>query len=254
MTQLRTLLIIAALLAGAIYAGEYVYRLNQPAEVVAAPATPEAGQDQAASEEDDDQHDEEEVVVASSQPAVVSQDDLPQAKPVRRRGPNTSVEPSKVQLRTIRQIEFSGVTAFPTPELQKVVKEFIGQELTVQEAMDIPAKISQHYSAHNLVARANLVGSLDRDGVLRVGVIETQMKQEQVEQVLSTLAPAKAAASSTAVQAAVAAIEAAAPAAASAPPTPAAPASAPAAAPVSAVAAVTPVSAAASVSAPAPPA
>ena len=97
------------------------------------------------------------------------------------------------------------MTAFPTPELQKVVKEFIGQELTVQEAMDIPAKISQHYSAHNLVARANLVGSLDRDGVLRVGVIETQMKQEQLDQALSTLAPRPVAAPAVAPAAAPAA-------------------------------------------------
>lgn len=215
MSKLQTFLISATLLTGVLFAGEYAYRLSQPAEVPQTAAAPEAVQESVASQEDEDEDDVEETTTVASAPAVESHDDLPHAKPVRRRGPNTSVEPSKVQLRTIREIEFSGVTAFPVQELQKLVKEFIGQELTVQEAFDIPAKISQHYSAHNLVARANLVGSLDRQGVLRVGVIETQMKQEQVEQVLSTLAPAKAAASSTAVQAAVAAIEAAAPAAAS---------------------------------------
>ena len=252
-SKLRTFLIFATLLAGVIFAGEYAYRLSQPAEVAQPVAAPEAAQDQAASEEDESEPEEQ--GVASSAPAVVSHDDLPHAKPVRRRGPNTSVEPSKVQLRTIREIEFSGVTAFPVKELQKLVKEFIGQELTVQEAFDIPAKISQHYSAHNLVARANLVGSLERDGVLRVSVIETQMKQEQVEQVLSTLTPAKPVAASAAVHAAMAAIEAAAPASSTTAAVAAAPVSAPAA-PASMVTPVTPTDAApvpaASVAAPAP--
>ena len=99
----------------------------------------------------------------------------------------TEIKPAEVKL-VIREIKFEGVTAFSHEELKGVVSEFVGQELTVEQAMSIPAKISKYYQDRNLVARATLVGSLARDGVLKVGVIETQVKQTQLDKDLTALA------------------------------------------------------------------
>lgn len=92
---------------------------------------------------------------------------------------------------TIREIQFDGVTAFSHSELQQVVQEFIGQELDLEQAFVIPARISSYYQSKNMVARATLVGSLERNGVLKVGVIETKMSQTQLNQQLSIVSAAE---------------------------------------------------------------
>jgi hemolysin activation/secretion protein len=92
---------------------------------------------------------------------------------------------------TIREIQFDGVTAFSHSELQQVVQEFIGQELDLEQAFVIPARISSYYQSKNMVARATLVGSLERNGLLKVGVIETQVSQTQLNQQLSIVSAAE---------------------------------------------------------------
>lgn len=99
--------------------------------------------------------------------------------------------PSQEMRLMIREIKFEGVTAFSDNELQQVVQEFVGQELSIEQAFAIPARVSSHYQSKNMVARATLVGSLARNGVLKVGVIETQVSQTQLNQQLSTVAAAE---------------------------------------------------------------
>lgn len=118
---------------------------------------------------------------------------VPAPKPARVQPEVAKTEPSPSQeMRLmIREIKFEGVTAFSDNELQQVVQEFVGQELSVEQAFAIPARVSSYYQSKNMVARATLVGSLARNGVLKVGVIETQVSQTQLNQQLSTVAAAE---------------------------------------------------------------
>ena len=89
----------------------------------------------------------------------------------------------------VREIKFEGVTAVSIDELKGVVSEFVDQELTVEQAMAIPVRVSKYYESRKLVARATLVGALAReDGVLKVGVIESPIKTAQLDQALSAIA------------------------------------------------------------------
>lgn len=92
---------------------------------------------------------------------------------------------------TIREIKFEGATALSQSELQQVVQEFIGQELDLEQAFAIPARISSYYQSKNMVARATLVGSLERNGLLKVGVIEMQVSQTQLNEQLSVVSAAE---------------------------------------------------------------
>ena len=93
----------------------------------------------------------------------------------------------------VREIKFEGNTAFTQAELKSVVSEFIGQELTIEQAMAIPARIAKHYQNHKMVARATLVGALAReDGLLKIGVIESQIKQGQLDKALTAFAATQA--------------------------------------------------------------
>jgi hemolysin activation/secretion protein len=132
------------------------------------------------------------VPVASKPEAVL------EPKPVVAAAAKSSVAPVKPEAPapqdmrlTIREIQFDGVTAFSHSELQQVVQEFIGQELDLEQAFVIPARISSYYQSKNMVARATLVGSLERNGVLKVGVIETKMSQTQLNQQLSIVSAAE---------------------------------------------------------------
>ena len=111
------------------------------------------------------------------------------AQPVRAIKKYEIVKPADIKL-TVQDIKFDGVTEFSHDELKGVVSEFIGQELTVEQAMTIPVKVTKYYKDHNLVARATLVGSLTRDGVIKIGVIETKVKQTQLDKELTTMAAA----------------------------------------------------------------
>ena len=89
----------------------------------------------------------------------------------------------------VREIKFEGATAFSQDELKGVVSEFVGQELNIEQAMAIPARVSKYYQSHNMVARATLVGALAReDGVLKIGVIESQIKPTQLDKALTAIA------------------------------------------------------------------
>ena len=83
-------------------------------------------------------------------------------------------------------------------ELSKAVSEFIGKELTVEQAFAIPAKITNYYKRNNHMAIATLSGAMTPDGVLTLGVVEMQMTQTQAEKELATLAPKTAASNVTA--------------------------------------------------------
>ena len=89
----------------------------------------------------------------------------------------------------IKEIKFTGVTLVSEKELSKAVSEFIGKELTVDQAFAIPAKITNYYKRNNHMAIATLSGAMTPDGVLTIGVVEMQMTQTQAEKELSTLAP-----------------------------------------------------------------
>ena len=92
----------------------------------------------------------------------------------------------------VREIKFEGATAFTQAELKGVVSEFLGQELTIEQAMAIPAQVSKYYQSHNMVARATLVGALARDdGVLKIGVIESQIKPAQLDKALTAVTVAE---------------------------------------------------------------
>jgi hemolysin activation/secretion protein len=92
----------------------------------------------------------------------------------------------------VREIKFEGATAFTQAELKGVVSEFVGQELTVEQAMAIPDQVSKYYQSHNMVARATLVGALARDdGVLKIGVIESQIKPAQLDKALTAVTVAE---------------------------------------------------------------
>ncbi len=93
----------------------------------------------------------------------------------------------------VREIKFEGNTAFTQAELKGVVSEFIGQELTIEQAMAIPARVAKHYQNNQMVARATLVGALAReDGVLKIGVIESQIKQAQLDKALTAIVATQA--------------------------------------------------------------
>ena len=125
----------------------------------------------------------EPVVAPQPVPAAVAKSSVAPVKP-------EASAPQDVRL-TIREIQFDGVTAFSHSELQQVVQEFIGQELDLEQAFVIPARISSYYQSKNMVARATLVGSLERNGVLKVGVIETKVSQSQLNQQLSVVSAAE---------------------------------------------------------------
>lgn len=111
----------------------------------------------------------------------------------------------------IKEIKFTGVTLLPEKELSKVVSEFIGKELTVDQAFAIPAKIANHYKRNNHMAIATLSGALTPEGVLTIGVVEMQMSQTQADKELATLAPQPAPTPATSAVSSVASVNAGAP-------------------------------------------
>ena len=145
--------------------------------------------EQAASSADEDSEDDDiEAAEDAASAAVAVASSTTGGSPVLRSLKKYEVvKPAEVSL-TVREIKFDGVTAFSHDELKGVVSEFVGQELTLEQAMAIPVRITKHYQDHNLVARATLVGSLARDGVIKVGVIETKVKQAQLDKDLTALA------------------------------------------------------------------
>jgi hemolysin activation/secretion protein len=184
MNKLLTLLTFIVASTGIYFA---VGALTEPTTPVAVVMPQDAASSPAAAEPV-----EEEVVdEKKSAPAAVDASVVAKFKAVEVLKPAeikpSDVKPSEVKL-VIREIKFDGVTAFSHDELKGVVSEFVGQELTVEQAMSIPAKISKYYQDRNLVARATLVGSLARDGVIKVGVIETQVKQTQLDKDLTAMA------------------------------------------------------------------
>ena len=174
MKKLFASLIVSASVAGVYFAWDDINALVNPeVDAVAQPETP-------VSEEELDEQEaeapaESQVIQSLSKPTEPTP--VPTLQAPR---PQKTVKTSDAKL-MIREIKFDGVTAFSAEELQGVVSEFIGQELTLDQAVAMPAKISNYYQAHNLVARATLVGSLASGGVVKIGVIETKVKQSQLD-------------------------------------------------------------------------
>lgn len=134
-------------------------------------------------------------VIAATDPSSrteVPVTQVPVVAPIKKSTPiakaATAEKNSEIQL-IIHNIQFSGVTVFPVEELRKVVGEFVGKELNVDQAFAIPAKITQHYKRHNRMAIATLVGAISPDGVLTVGVVEMPMSPSSAEKELATLTP-----------------------------------------------------------------
>jgi hemolysin activation/secretion protein len=182
MKKLFTLLTFIAASTGVYYAIDAANEpiapaaIEMPQEAASSPAEPEPAEEVA-------QEQQKPAQVAASAPSSTD------ASVVSKLKTGEVVKPADVKL-VVRDIKFEGVTAFSIDELKAVVSEFVGQELTVEQAFSIPAKISKYYQDRNLVARATLVGSLARDGVLRVGVMETQVKQAQLDKDLTAMAAA----------------------------------------------------------------
>jgi hemolysin activation/secretion protein len=183
---MKKLIAIAALLMLAAGFYDSLYELVFPPEVIEERAEEEMPpEEEVAEAKQDDASAAAEPVATPAVPALPARlSPKVSAKPLEK--------PADVKL-VIRDIQFDGVTAFSHDTLKNVVKEFIGQEVSVQEAFAIPAKITHYYQENNLVARATLVGSLDRNGLLKIGVIETKMTQTQVNKELSTMAAPAAA-------------------------------------------------------------
>jgi hemolysin activation/secretion protein len=181
MNKFLTLLTFIAASTGIYFAFDVLQEPSAPVAVV----MPEVS---ASSADEDGLEDEEEIVEVAQKPtetAATAAAVVPKvARPIK---PAEVMKPADVKL-TIREIKFDGVTAFSNDELVGVVSEFLGQELTVEQAFAIPAKVSKYYQDHNLVARATLVGSLARDGLVKVSVIETKVKQAQLEKDLTAMA------------------------------------------------------------------
>jgi hemolysin activation/secretion protein len=182
MKKLLTLLTFIAASTGIYYAIDVANEpiapaaIEMPQETASSPAEPEPAEEVA-------QEQQKPAQMAASAP--ISTD----ASVVSKLKTGEVVKPAEVKL-VVRDIKFEGVTAFSHDELKAVVSEFVGQELTVEQAFSIPAKISKYYQDRNMVARATLVGSLARDGVIKVGVIETQVKQAQLDKDLTAMAVA----------------------------------------------------------------
>jgi hemolysin activation/secretion protein len=182
MKKLLTLLTFIAASTGIYYAIDVANEpiapaaIEMPQETASSPAEPEPAEEVA-------QEQQKPAQMAASAP--ISTD----ASVVSKLKTGEVVKPAEVKL-VVRDIKFEGVTAFSIDELKAVVSEFVGQELTVEQAFSIPAKISKYYQDRNMVARATLVGSLARDGVIKVGVIETQVKQAQLDKDLTAMAVA----------------------------------------------------------------
>jgi hypothetical protein len=91
--------------------------------------------------------------VAASVPVTV-----PLTAPVTASAPKETVQETKptperakeIQL-IIKEIKFTGVTQVPEKELYKAVSEFIGKELTVDQAFAIPSKVTNYYKRNNLM-------------------------------------------------------------------------------------------------------
>jgi hemolysin activation/secretion protein len=180
MKKLLTLLTFIAASAGIYYATD---ALNEPTAPAAVQMPQEAASSPAEAEP------AEEVVAQEQQKPAQEAASAPvstDASVVSRLKTGEVVKPAEVKL-LIREIKFEGVTVFSHDELKAVVSEYVGKELTVEQAFSIPAKITQYYQDRNLVARATLVGSLARDGVIKVGVIETQVKQAQLDKDLNAM-------------------------------------------------------------------
>ena len=126
----------------------------------------------------------------ASAPSSVQKETAPQTKPAPERA-------KEVQL-IIKDIKFTGVTLVSEKELSKAVSEFIGKELTVDQAFAIPAKVTNYYKRNNHMAIATMSGAMTPDGVLTLGVVEMQMSQTQAEKELATLAPKTSVANVTA--------------------------------------------------------
>ena len=177
MKKLLILLTITAASAGIYLALDATGQLDSvpvvqaPPPTVAAPVEPVVQEDKAAEE-----------AVAVSAPA-------PAPAPVSALEPKPHAAPVADLKLIVREIKFEGATAFSQAELKGVVREFLGQELTIDQAMAIPAQVAKHYQRHNMVARATLVGALAReDGVLKIGVIESQIKPAQLDKALTAVA------------------------------------------------------------------
>lgn len=129
-----------------------------------------------------------EPVQAAASAARVSPDKPVHVAPKAKAPKSDVIQAADVHL-IVREIKFEGNTAFSQAELKDVVSEFIGQELTLEQAMAIPSRVTKHYQNNQMVARATLVGALAReDGVLKIGIIESQIKPAQLDKALATLA------------------------------------------------------------------
>ena len=184
MKKLIVFLTFIASSTGIYFALDGMPELDLPWAVESRQDAASAPQEEALEEDEDSSEDE-----AAAPAQAVASGAHAESPSVRRLTKYQVIKPADVTL-TVREIKFDGVTAFSHDELKGVVSEFIGQELTVEQAMAIPVRITKHYQDNNLVARATLVGSLARDGVIKIGVIETKVKQAQLEKDLTAMAAA----------------------------------------------------------------
>lgn len=185
MKKLLGLLTLTAASAGIYLALDATGQLDsfQQAAPVPAPVVAQVEEEEVIEEEKVAEAPVLEPVQAVASPVVTAK--LKVSKPA-------TVSAAEIKL-IVREIKFEGVTAISTDELKGVVSEFVGQELTIEQAMAIPVRVSKYYESRNMVARATLVGSLAReDGVLKVGVIESAIKTTQLDQALSAIAAKEA--------------------------------------------------------------
>ena len=106
--------------------------------------------------------------VVPSTPASAPSSAQKETAPQKEAAPQPKPAPERakeIQL-IIKEIKFTGVTLVSEKELSKAVSEFIGKELTVEQAFAIPAKITNYYKRNNHMAIATLSGAMTPDGRL----------------------------------------------------------------------------------------
>jgi hemolysin activation/secretion protein len=193
MKKLLVFLSISAISASAYLALDATGQLDMFKPVqVQTPVVAEPEEEVVEETKSEDQQALEQAQAAAS--AALLTPDMPvQLTPAIKRLPKAEVKQAADVHLIVREIRFEGNSAFTQAELKGVVSEFIGQELTIVEAMAIPARVAKHYQNNQMVARATLVGALAReDGVLKIGIIESQIKQAQLDKALTAIAAKQA--------------------------------------------------------------
>jgi hemolysin activation/secretion protein len=79
---------------------------------------------------------------------------------------------------------FTGSSAFPEPDLQALLRDFVGQEVTLVELQQAADRITRYYREHGyFVARAYVPAQDIRDGLVEILILEGKLGQIDVKKI-----------------------------------------------------------------------